>query len=347
MDESNERGGDGNRNDNRSYNNNNNRNRNSGNRRPKSSKEWKLIDKLLNKPYEEQAKARKWGIFFKLLTFGYLFFVLIMLLNPGMMGGKSSPGKGEEHTAMVEVNGMIMDGTEASADRIVTGLREAFEEPKAMAVLLRINSPGGSPVQSGFVYDEIMRLKGEYPEKKVFAAITDLGASGAYYIAAAADEIYADKASLIGSIGVISSGFGFSNIMEKIGVERRVITAGTNKAMMDPFSPRDPEHEKFFSTVIGTVHQQFIDSVKNGRGDRIKDDETLFSGLIWTGEQAIEMGLIDGLGSPGYVAREVVGYEEIVNYSVTPNAIESLVNKLGVSIGTTLAQHLGMQLTLR
>lgn len=311
-----------------------------------ASKEWMLIEKTMQRALDEQAKSRRWGIVFKILTFAYLFFVLLAFWSPG--GIKADmPNRGKDHTALVDISGPIMDGSEANADSIVSGLREAFEAKHSKAILLRINSPGGSPVQSGFVYDEIKRLRQEFPEKKLYASITDIGASGAYYIASAADEIYADKASLVGSIGVISDGFGFTGAMEKLGVERRVFTAGENKAFMDPFSPVNEEHKKFFEGVLGIVHQQFIDSVKKGRGDRLKESENVFSGLIWTGEQAVDIGLVDGLGSPGYVAREVVGYEDIVNYSISPSPVDQLLNRLGVAVVNAFLDGISTESGLR
>lgn len=316
-----------------------------GHRRSGPSKEWKLVEQLALQSLEEQKKARRWGIFFKMAMLVYVVFIFAAF-QPSV-GGGDGIAAGDEHTAMVDVNGVIMAGQEASADAIVLGIRNAFEAEKSIAVLLRINSPGGSPVQSNMVYNEIMRLKKEYPEKKVYAAITDVGASGAYFIAAAADEIYADPASIVGSIGVISDGFGFTEVMGKIGVERRVYTSGTNKAMLDPFSPLDDSQKEHFGSLLGNVHEQFIRAVKNGRGDRIKDDDTLFSGLMWSGEQALPLGLIDGLGSPGYVAREVVGNEEIIDYSKRPNALQSLVDRIGVKIGMTITESFGSHLSLR
>ncbi|OUS29483.1 S49 family peptidase [Gammaproteobacteria bacterium 45_16_T64] len=294
---------------------------------------------------EEQKKARRWGVFFKLAMLAYVI-VIFAAFQPSV-GGKDRVLSTDSHTAMVDVQGIIMAGKEASADSIVMGLRDAFEAEKSVAVLLRINSPGGSPVQSNMVYNEIMRLKKEYPEKKVYAAITDVGASGAYFIAAAADEIYADPASIVGSIGVISDGFGFTEVMEKIGVERRVYTSGANKAMLDPFSPLDDSQKAHFGTLLGNVHEQFIGAVKKGRGDRIKETDTIFSGLMWSGEQALPLGLIDGLGSPGYVAREVVGNEEIVDYTKRPNALQSLVDRIGVKIGSSIAESFGANLALK
>ncbi|KZX72197.1 peptidase S49, partial [Oleiphilus sp. HI0009] len=258
-----------------------------------NSKEWKLIEKTVATLGVEQRRTRRWGIFFKLLTFAYLFILLGMMANGLSPSGMQVDS--ENYTALIDVRGVIADQEDASADVIVTGLRSAFEAEGAKAVILRINSPGGSPVQSGYVYDEIKRLRGLYPEKKLYAVITDLGASGAYYMAAAADEIYADKASLVGSIGVTAAGFGFVDLIDEYGVERRTYTSGEHKAFLDPFSEEDPEEVAFWKTVLTSTHQQFIDKVKEGRGDRLVENDKLFSGLIWNGEQALELGLIDGL----------------------------------------------------
>ncbi|HAG92778.1 MAG: S49 family peptidase [Pseudomonadales bacterium] len=308
--------------------------------RPRSSKEWKLIEKMVMSSQDEHRKARRWGIFFKSLTFVYLF-VMLMIFNPGMWDSGTVTAS-EPHVGLVDLKGMIMDDSEASADRLVSGLRDAFEAEHSKGVILRVNSPGGSPVQSGLVYREVQRLKQLHPEKKVYAVITDIGASGAYYISASADEIYADPASLVGSIGVVSDGFGFVGVMEKLGVERRVYTSGTNKAMLDPFQPEDPKQKEFFSSILSDVHQQFIDAVKEGRGDRIKDDDIVFSGLFWSGRQALELGLVDGLASPGQVAREIIGQEEIVDYTPRVSPLQAFTSRLGVSMADRLMATLGI-----
>lgn len=308
-------------------------------------KEWKLIEKLLMASNREQRRTRRWGIAFKLLTFIYLF-ALLFLLSPSLrMDGPSSISG--SHTALVDVQGVIAEGELAGADLIAKGLRDAFENKNTKGVILRINSPGGTPVQAGYVYDEIKRLRGEYPDTKLYAVISDLGASGGYYIAAAADEIYADKASLVGSIGVISSSFGFTDAMERLGIERRVYTAGENKAFLDPFSPIKENETVFWESVLKVTHQQFIDRVKQGRGDRLKDDPKLFSGLIWSGEQALTLGLVDGLGSTGYVAREIIGEKNIVNFTPKPSPFEAFTDRLGVSIGRTLSSYFGVNGQLR
>lgn len=304
-----------------------------------SKKEWKLIEKMLSGMFVEQRRARRWGIFFKLLTFGYLFALMGILVMNNDFKAEVTP---ELHTAVVEVKGPISADEEASADAIVWALREAFKEPNAKAVILRINSPGGSPVQSGYIYDEIKRLRALYPEKPLYAVISDIGASGAYYIAAAADSIYADKASLVGSIGVVAGGFGFVDLMDKVGVERRLYTAGDHKAFLDPYSPSDSSEKEFWQEVLNTTHKQFIEQVKLGRGDRLKDDPRVFSGLVWTGEQAVELGLIDGLGSTSYVAREIVKVEHIENYTPKQQPWKQIVDQLGVSFTKAISSEMGV-----
>lgn len=302
------------------------------------SKEWKLIEKMVTTLGTEQRRARRWGIFFKLLTFAYLFLIF-GLMSQNLDDAQFSPSG--EYTALVELRGVIADEQPASADTIVSGLRAAFEAEGSQAVLLRINSPGGSPVQSGYVYDEIQRLRGLYPDKPLYAVITDIGASGAYYIAASADEIYADKASLVGSIGVVAGGFGFVETMKKLGVERRLYTAGQHKGFLDPFSDERPDEVAFWEGVLKSTHGQFINAVKNGRGERLSAGDEAFSGLIWNGEQALEMGLIDGLGSAGYVAREIVGAKEIIDFTPRPDPFEQFTESLGIAAGKAMATVLG------
>jgi len=312
---------------------------------PESNRDWKLIEKLVMSLQAEQRRSRRWGIFFKFLTFAYLFALLFLIRFPF---GESLDAATGAHTAVIEINGTIAADELASADNIIGSLRSAFEAESSKAVVLRINSGGGSPVQSGYVYDEIKRLREEYPDKKVYAVISDIGASGAYYIAAAADEIYANRASLVGSIGVIAGGFGFTEVMDKVGVERRLYTAGENKAFLDPFSPEDKEEVQFWNSVLENTHDQFISAVKQGRGDRLAEDERLFSGLVWSGEQALELGLIDGLGSTSFVAREIVGAENLVDYSHRKSALQDFVDQLGVAFGEGFAgQLLESRLELR
>jgi protease-4 len=303
------------------------------------SKEWQILEKVALESFREQKRARRWGVFFKLLTFTYLFVAIAMFM-PDTSKLSAEMHTKSEHTAMVRLQGLIMEDEQGGADIVVTGLRDAFKNKNSKAVMLVINSPGGSPVQAGYIYDEIVRLRALHPKKKVYAVIGDLGASAAYYIASAADHIYADKASLVGSIGVISASFGFTGAMEKLGIDRRVITAGENKAFLDPYQAQKQDEVEFWRGSLAIIHAQFIEQVKKGRGDRLKDEEGTFSGLIWTGEQALAMGLIDGLGSPGVVARDIVAAEEIVDYSKQPNPLDELVRQLGMSAGTAISKHI-------
>lgn len=306
-------------------------------------KSWKLLEKTLLAGIQEQRRSRRWGIFFKLLTFFYLIAMLV-LFTP-LLDMERSVTSGSGYTALIDVRGVIADKEQASADNLVTSLRAAFEDPKVKGVILRINSPGGSPVQSGYVYDEIRRLRGLNPNIKVYAVISDLGASGAYYIASAADEIYADKASLVGSIGVTAAGFGFVGAMEKLGIQRRAYTSGDHKAFLDPFEPEKPDETKFWQGVLNITHEQFIASVKQGRGDRLKDKDhpELFSGLVWTGQQALPLGLIDGLGNASSVARDVIGEKELVDFTVQESTFDRFSKKLGASVAEQLAMWMGFQ----
>ena len=307
------------------------------------SKEWRLIEKIVSTLSDEQKRSRRWGIFFKSLTFIYLFALLgIFLIGRDISGAKEAVDR-QPHVAIIEIRGVIADAADASADNVITALRKAFSTRQAEAIILRINSPGGSPVQAGYINDEVKRLRALHPSKRVYAVITDIGASGGYYVAVAADEIYADKSSLVGSIGVTASGFGFVDLIEKMGIERRIMTSGDNKAFLDPFSPQKEDETEFWRTVLDTTHQQFIRVVQEGRGDRLVDTNEVFTGLIWSGEQALELGLVDGLGSSSYVARELVGVERIIDYTHTPSPFDRLFDRLGVSI----AKHLSIQLTQR
>ncbi|KGU86981.1 S49 family peptidase [Pseudomonas mediterranea] len=306
-------------------------------------KSWKLLEKTLLAGVEEQRRARRWGIFFKCLVFIYLFVGLGVIIQAIDM--KKNPGTGSAYTAVIDIEGMIADKEAASADNIIGSLRAAFEDSKVKGVVLRINSPGGSPVQAGYVYDEIVRLRAAHPDIKVYAVIADLGASGAYYIASAADQVYADKASLVGSIGVTAAGYGFVETLDKLGIERRVYTAGEHKSFLDPFQPQKPEEIAFWQGVLDTTHKQFIASVKKGRGDRLKDKDhpELFSGLVWSGEQALSLGLIDGLGSASSVARDVIGEKELVDFTVEESPLDRFSKKLGASIAERLAMWMGFQ----
>lgn len=305
--------------------------------RPERGREWDLLDRVVMASVEEQRRARRWGVFFKLLTFLYILgFVWLVF-------GRDSVDKaaiGGAHTAMVTVSGPISDDAEANAEAIIGGLQAAFEAPRSKAVILRINSPGGSPVQSAYVYDEIRRLRGIHKEKRLYAVITDMGASGAYYIAAAADQVYVNPGSLVGSIGVIMQGFGVQGLMQKLGVEDRTLTAGEHKAIMSPFEPMKVEDREHVKKLLDAVHQQFIAAVRQGRGQRLKDDPKIFSGLFWTGQQAVELGLADGFGSVDSVARTVIGAEQVVDYSERPDPLSAMIRKLGVSMGQSVAAAL-------
>lgn len=301
--------------------------------------EREALAKLATAALTEQRRSRRWGILFKSLILLYLFIVLFAVLGSGPLLSSSETTSGP-HTALIDINGTIMQGGEADADRIAQGLQRAFQAEGTQAVILRINSPGGSPVQSDMIYNEIMRLRDKHEDIPVYAVAGDVMASGAYYIAAAADEIYVNPSSVVGSIGVIFGGFGFDDAIDRLGIERRVYTAGENKAMLDPFMPEDPEDVDHMKNLIDDVHQEFIDSVREGRGDRLNgDDEELFSGLVWTGSGAIERGLADDVGSAGQVAREVVGEENIRDFTQQRPWFERLSERLGAGVATALSEQ--------
>ncbi len=308
-----------------------------------SDPQWQqdVLTKLVFASLNEQRRTRRWNAFFKAIFLAYLLLVFIVMWvsGSGDASKKLSTGK---HTALIEVAGVIAPNSPSSADRLVTGLRNAFKNKDAMGIILRINSPGGSPVQAGYVNDEIKRLRQKYPDKKVYAVIADVCASGGYYIAAAADEIYADKASLVGSIGVVMNGFGFVDAMDKLGIERRLYTAGENKGFLDPFSPQRKEEVEHVTAMLKNVHQQFIDVVKAGRGEKLNDNDKLYSGLIWTGEESVRLGLVDALGSSSYVAREIIKAEEIVDYTPQPNFLEAFADRLGASMASKLAEIMNL-----
>lgn len=247
------------------------------------------------------------------------------------------------HSALVEVRGLIADEGGASADRVVAGLRAAFEDSDTAGVILRINSPGGSPVHAGYISDEIVRLRTLHPDIPVYAVITDVAVSGGYYVAATADAIYASRSSVVGSIGVSVDGFGFADAMDKLGVERRLITAGRHKGFLDPFSPAKDEELAHLRSLVEEIHDEFIEVVKRGRGDRLAADADLFSGLIWTGSRGVELGLVDAFGSSGHVAREVIGAEEIVDFTLRPSRLETIADRLGAGIARTLGAELGLK----
>ena len=293
------------------------------------------LERLVRSVLDEQRRARRWGILFKSLGFLYLFVVLFLAL--GWFGGKDKglPGK---HTALVEVNGVIAADSQASAERINAGLQDAFKDTKTAGVILRVNSPGGSPVQAGQINGEMRRLRGLYPKVPLYVVVEDICASGGYYVAVAADQIYVDQASIVGSIGVLMDGFGFTGTMEKLGVERRLVTAGDNKGFLDPFSPLNPKQRDYAEKLLADVHRQFIDVVKQGRGKRLKETPELFSGLIWTGQRSIELGLADALGSVDYVAREVIKAEDIVDFTPRENLAERFARRFGAATAEALVR---------
>ena len=302
--------------------------------------EQKLIKDLALSSLKEKRSARRWGIFFKFAFLAYLIGVLVAIISPLDKDALESVTK--EHTALINVEGVISADSKASADDVVTALRDAFKDKKTKGVILRMNTPGGSPVQSGYINDEIYRLKKKYPDIKVYAVISDVCASGGYYIAAAADEIYADKGSMVGSIGVLMNGFGFENAINKVGITRRLYTAGDHKGFLDPFSPPKEEDIEHAKSMLKNIHQQFINVVKKGRGDKLKDDPLLFSGYVWTGEQAVKLGLVDKLGSSSYVAREVIGAEHIKDFTVTESFMDRFAKKMGASMAAKIAEISGL-----
>ena len=286
------------------------------------------VQTLARELLTERRTDRRWRVFFRLSWLLLVLVVLWLLLaNRNLHSKPAGP-----HTALVELRGEIASDTEASAEQMMAGLRNAFEDKSATAVVLRINSPGGSPVQSGLINDEIHRLKALH-KKKLYAVVEEVCASGAYYVAVAADEIYVDKASIVGSIGVLMDGFGFTGLMDKLGVERRLLTAGENKGMLDPFTAQNPRQRAYAQAMIDQVHQQFIKVVRDGRGGRLKEAPDTFSGLFWNGEEAVRIGLADKIGSLDFVAREVVKAEEVVDYTPRENVAEKLAKRFGASIG--------------
>ena len=293
-----------------------------------------VLEKLAMSAIQEQRRARHWGIFFKTLMFAYLFIVLFLAV--GWIGGKAETPLGGKHTALVDMDGVIASDSSASADNIIPSLQDAFEDKKTQGVILRINSPGGSPVQAGYINDEIRRLRAKYPKIPLYVVVEDMCASGGYYVAAAADKIFVNKASMVGSIGVLMDGFGFTSAMEKLGVERRLLTAGENKGFMDPFSPVNPHHREFVKQMLDEIHQQFIDVVKQGRGKRLKETADMFSGLIWTGQKSIELGLADEMGSLESVARDVIKAEDIVDFTTREGIADRLARRFGAGVAGAL-----------
>lgn len=297
--------------------------------------EQETIKELARNALTEQRKARRWGVFFKVLTFAYLGLLLFLALYKMPVDGDIK----KDHTALVKLDGVI-SAEEVNFRDMNKVLKKAFEADHVKGVVLEINSPGGSPVQSEAIYNKIRALREEHPETKLYAVITDVGASGAYYIAAAADEIYAARASIVGSIGVRMDSFGVTDLMDKIGVESRSITAGKNKALMSPFLPENPEHRAHLEKLLGQVHQQFIGDVRAGRGDRLKEFDGIFSGLFWTGEEAVKLGLIDGISTSASIAKDKIGEEHMISYTHEENLLDKLTKKMGKVMVDSLADKL-------
>ncbi len=302
--------------------------------RREASWERGVIEKLAQSALDEQRRARRWGIFFKSLTFAYLL-VLLFVATGWLQGRESLPG---DHTALIDLDGVISADSPANAESINQGLQDAFESKGTRGVILRINSPGGSPVQAGNINTEIRRLRERYPDVPLYAVVEDICASGGYYVAVAADRIYVDKASIVGSIGVLMDGFGFTGTMDKLGVDRRLLTAGENKGFLDPFSPVDPAQREYAKKMLGEIHQQFIDVVRQGRGKRLKEAPDTFSGLVWTGQRSVDLGLADALGSVDFVAREVIKAETIVDFTPRESIAERFAKRFGAAVGKALFQ---------
>lgn len=299
--------------------------------------EREVLETALTATVVEQRRSRRWGIFFKSIFVLYILYITFLWYQ----GNKATPHL-EDHVGLVDLVGSIGPGQEVDADHIVKSLRRAFEEPKVKAVILRINSPGGTPVQSAYIYDELVRLRKKSPDKKVYAVVADVCASGAYYVAVGADQIYANSSSIVGSIGVILPGFGFVETMKKLGVEQRSIAAGKNKMFLDPFSEVKPDQVAFAQSLLDDVHQHFIQAVRTGRAGKLKETPEIFSGLFWSGDKALELGLIDGLGSAGFVAREVIKNENITDYTATHSLIDRIAAKIGASMSKQFASELGI-----
>jgi len=294
------------------------------------------IEKLAMSTLAEQKVARRWSILFKALLYIYLFIVLFYVLGLFGLNKKSS----SSHTALIDINGVIAAGGEVNADSVMLSLHNAYDNKGTKGIILRINSPGGSPVQAGMINDEIRRLKRLHPTIPVYAVVEDICASGGYYIAVAADKIYVDKASIVGSIGVLMDGYGFTEAMKKVGVERRLMTAGENKAMLDPFLPINPKHQVLAQAMLNEIHEQFKAVVRQGRGTRLKETPEIFSGLFWSGEQSIKLGLADALGSADYVAREVIKEDQIEDFSNQEDLASRVAKRIGASASAVIGESL-------
>lgn len=294
-----------------------------------------LVNRLAFAAVDEQRRSRRWSVFFKCLLALYLLALLILYMPTDWSDLSRTSVK---HTALVDLKGVISDSSEASADNIITGLRDAFEDENTAGVILRANSPGGSPVQSAYIYDEIKRLRELYPDTPFYAVVTDVCASGCYYVVSAADDIYVNNSSIVGSIGVRMDSFGFVDTIKMLGVERRLYTAGESKGFLDPFTPSKPADVAHVKLLLESIHEQFISAVKSGRGERLKDNQKLFTGLVWTGEESLPMGLADKVGSSGYVSREVIGEEEIVDFTEKQDLWEKLGDRIFVAMAKGMSE---------
>jgi protease-4 len=303
-----------------------------------------ILEKVVLEAVTEQRRARRWGIFFKLLGFAYVTVLLMALVD---WDAVNPEGEAARHTALVEMHGVIQARGDANADDIVSALQAAFDSKGTAGVVLRINSPGGSPVQAGIITDEIRRLRAKHPDTPLYVVVEDICASGGYYVAAAADKIFVDKASIVGSIGVLMDGFGFTGSMDKLGVERRLLTAGENKGFLDPFSPQNERHKTHAQGMLNDIHQQFIDVVRQGRGKRLKETPDMFSGLMWTGAKSVELGLADGFGTVDSVAREVIKAEEVRDYTMKPNLAEKFARRFGADVAAGLGEILARGVSVR
>lgn len=315
----------------------------SNNENSAMSPDWEqhTLQKLLFATLKEQRRRRRWGIFFKILFFLYLFLILMLVWPTDSL---PNPNRQKPHIALIDIDGIISSEGSANADNVITGLKDAFKDSNTKSIILRINSPGGSPVQAADIYSELRYLRGEHKNIKVYVVCSDVCASAAYYIAAGGDQIYANPASLVGSIGVLLDGFGFVDTMQKLGVQRRLLTAGDHKGFMDPFSPMNPNDAHYAQAMLDAVHQQFIQSVEQGRGDRLKQNPDTFSGLVWTGSQALPLGLIDGFGDINSVSRDIIKNDNIVDYTYKPGYLEQFANRFGASFSQKLATEFGVGL---
>ncbi|HFD12733.1 MAG TPA: S49 family peptidase [Crenotrichaceae bacterium] len=296
-----------------------------------------VLEKIALSAIEEQKRARHWSTFFKLLTFLYLALVLYKVFVPGF--GIDATRSGGSHTAVIDVVGMITEDSESNADRVTKGLREAADDKATKGIILRMNTPGGTPVQSAYIYDEIRRIKQQHPELPIISVVSDICASGGYYVASAADKIFVNKSSLIGSIGVLLNGFGFVDTMKKLGVERRLLTAGSHKGIMDPFLPMKKDDQEHVEHVLSTVHQHFIDAVKAGRGERLHADPRIFTGLFWSGEEGIQLGLADGVGTVRSIAEQEIGETNLVNFTPQENLLDRLGGKFKVAFRLAIQEY--------